>query len=234
MSCKLLLITLLVTFYPITTAFSDDAIFTGNGYSVIPIKSDDVQMVSEEINISGGYFVDVTMVFKNFGPEQTLQLGFPYSYWALYDPFLDQPKKGKILKEPGFRTWVDGKEVAVTRKVGVKNKLLHELSNGVVYTSNVHFKKNQQRIVRHTYHVGGRSNSDGTHEFIYILKTGALWKGVIEKIKINFQLRQCPIDEGFDITPGWHRVKKEKKGCILQWEYNNIKPAFDLKIGHTL
>lgn len=232
---RLVFLFLFLAFLPTRTC-ADDASFTGDGVTVFPRNSDSIELESEVINISSHgdllhsrWYVDVSLVFRNHGPTQALQMGFPYSY--------DSDGDADWVEEPYFRTWVDGQEIDVTRKIGTKSMSLQELHDGIVYVSTVSFEKNQRRTVRHTYYVGGYGASDGSWQFKYILKTGALWRGNIAKIDVYLALHKCLPSEIQYLTPSGFQAALEARGSkdcntvVVQWHYSNLKPTFDIVFG---
>jgi len=162
-----------------TTAHADDAVYNGDGIDVYPLESADIQMVAEVITVpdKGGrdrFEVDVDMTFKNHGAQTTVQMGFPI--------LTDWVDGERIEFDPHLRTWVNGKEVEIIKKRGVPNPLgkVPDPSDAV-YTYPVTFGQNETIKIKHQYAVGGTFYSEGSWRFVYILRTGALWKDVIEK-----------------------------------------------------
>ena len=99
---------------------ANDAAYFGDGIDVYPLQHADIQLVSEKITITHRslylkdkdlgleWQVHVDMTFKNHGADTIVQMGFPFSAG---DSQSDEPIN------PNFRTWVDGKKVAITKKV---------------------------------------------------------------------------------------------------------------------
>lgn len=64
---------------------ADDTAVYGNGINVFPVTSSEIQLVSETIKLkyesakySSAWSVDVTLNFKNDGPDTVVQMGFPF------------------------------------------------------------------------------------------------------------------------------------------------------------
>jgi hypothetical protein len=140
-----------------------------------------IRMVSEDLKIhlleDQSADVDVTFVFHNEGKATQVTMAFPETY---------EMKVGASVGN--FRTWVDGKRVAVKRK---------EISRGdpkaaepmdetgkAVWLKKVSFAANQTLNVRVAYNGGMSGTTSGDRTFTYELTTGATWKGPIGLCKI--------------------------------------------------
>lgn len=217
-------------------AFSNDASYYGSGVTVYPIKHDNIQLVSEVITITKGvglgWGVEAVLNFKNHGNKTSVQMGFPFDTYGPEEPW-DTDNTAQFdpqyLPDPKFRTFIDGKEVRVTRKKGWDQSPMQDLNYPIVYTFTVPFEKGETRSIRHTYSVQGIQWSTGNYEIRYILKTGALWKGAIENIKVKMILPGNTASEMTEIQPKEHSSQKTKKATILSWEFKKIKPTFNIK-----
>lgn len=231
-----------------SVTFADDGAFEGEGANVYPISNNDVQMVSETINISyipgeynnpnnirSSYWeVDVTMHFLNHGPPATIQMGFPFKepYSPDYRPD-DDENTDSSEEEPAyaFKSYVNGKSVKTITKKGVLNPELPERYNfEKVMTFSVHFNAGEKKVIRHTYNVGGESYSDGSSFLKYILITGGLWRGVIEDCEITLKAPAKVLANFDDISPREHNARVEKDTVFLSWSFKNLKPDFDLEL----
>lgn len=196
---------------------ADDSVYSGDGYHVYPIQNSDVQLVAETIVItdkyafSGGprfgddrFTINVDMTFKNHGPDTTLQMGFPV---------MVNNRGGEIVEiDTHFRTWVNGKKVKVIRKQGIPNPLNENLRfSKTVYTYSVSFKQGETKEIKHSYNVGGFDVNTGRWELEYILRTGALWKGVIEDFSLIYKTHISKAKNIFGFLPREQRVVLKKK-----------------------
>lgn len=246
-SLKAVVLGLIISFATISsTTFADDGAFEGEGASVYPITNSDVQMVSETINIayvpgvdgpnffkSASWNVDVTMNFVNHGLATKIQMGFPFR-----EPFSsddDRSDENKELPDQdpayGFTSYVNGKKIKTITKEGVINPIFSKKYRfKKVITFPVSFKAGETKVIRHTYSVGGESYSDGSKYFNYILRTGGLWRGVIEDCKIFLEAPADVIEEFQYISPEGYT--SSLKGNILQisWSFKNFKPDFDINL----
>lgn len=59
---------------------ADDASYEGDGATVFPVINDQIQMLPEKVICTGNekWSIEMTATDKNFGPENTLQTGFPF------------------------------------------------------------------------------------------------------------------------------------------------------------
>jgi len=212
----------------INSAYGNDAVYYGSGVTVYPVKHDDIQLVSEVITITRGvglgWGVEAVLNFKNHGNKTSVQMGFPFDTDGPNDP----DEKEENVPDPKFRTFVDGKEIKVTKKKGWSKSPLQDLNFPIVYTFSVPFEKGETKAIRHTYSVQGTDWSTGEYEFKYILKTGALWKGVIKNIKVTMILPGSSIAEITGIKPKEHKAEKKQSATVLSWEFHNIKPDFNI------
>lgn len=212
-------------------AWSDDSVVGGNGINVFPVASTDIRLVSETINLrydkNKGFYawqVDVTLNFQNFGPDTVVQIGFPF------DESLTGEDEEELEPDPGFITYVDGTKVPVTYKKGIKNPALKDINYPHIFTSDIAFKKDEKKSIRHTYAVGGTTVSMGEMEFRYILKTGALWKGVIERVDVLLSTSARDLADLQYISPPPQKAERKGKDIILSWTLLNIKPDSDIVI----
>lgn len=215
-------------FTTVNPVFGNDAVYHGSGVTVYPTKHDNIQLVSEVITITKGvglgWGVEAVLNFKNHGNKTSIQMGFPFDTDGPNDP----DDKEENVPDPRFRTFIDGKELKVTKKKGWSKSPWQDLSFPIVYTFTVPFERGETRSIRHTYSVRGTEWSNGEYEFKYILKTGALWKGVIESIKAIMILPGSTAAEVTTIKPLEHNRQKKQEATVLSWEFHNIKPDFNI------
>jgi hypothetical protein len=215
---------------------ADDTVYSGDGYHVYPMQNSDVQLVAETIVITDNqvfdrhvnkwadrFTINVDMTFKNHGSDTTLQMGFPV---------LVEDYDGKLVEiETHFRTWVNGKEVPITKKQGIPNPLKEDWHfSKTVYTYTVSFKRGETKKIKHSYNVGGSFSSVGSWELKYILRTGALWKGVIEDFS---QIYKTHISKAKDIIGTLPREQKsvlKGKELHLFWNMKKIEPENDFRV----
>ncbi|MEE9119183.1 MAG: YARHG domain-containing protein, partial [Calditrichia bacterium] len=227
------------SFLLISSGLADDAVYYGDGASVFPIKSTDIQMVSETIHLKYAgttyqpvWLVEVEEKFKNHGPAINVQIGFPFDTHEIFDFPDDYTGRTDDIKseyDPQFKTYINGNPVEVVSKFGLKNPEI-ALHYKWIYTSDVHFDEQEEKVVRHTYVVRGEIVSTGEHTFKYILKTGALWKGNIESISIRLEMKEADASGFQSISPAEHKAIKEGEKIFLNWEYQNLKPDFNIII----
>ncbi|KAA3610306.1 MAG: hypothetical protein D8M58_06195 [Calditrichaeota bacterium] len=209
--------------------FSNDSVFKGSGVNVTPEFSSDVQMVHETIEITeraGPYwdvFVDAT--FKNYGDALDLQIGFPFRVYNGGGDIINYPST-----PDSFKVFVNDKEYPFKLKNGTLNKQFPDIKYAVVYTFNVHFEPGESKRIKHTYSLAESFNSVGSKSFEYILQTGSLWKGDIEKIDIKLKIRKKRVPEFQIISPKESNCYVENNYVILEWNFTDINPEFNLSI----
>lgn len=213
-----------ILLFTLSTTHADDASYEGDGIDVYPLQNTDIQLVSEVITISTGWNVHVDMTFKNHGADTTVQMGFPV--FSSYSP-----DDGEKEDDHNFQTWVNGEKVVIAKKHGVPNPIkgLQGFPK-TVYAYSVNFKSGETKKIVHSYTVGGYSNSIGGWQFKYILRTGALWNGPIENLKIIYKTDSSWAQSLPCITPAEHESKLNGEELILKWEFKNYKPHADLSI----
>ncbi len=187
-------------------------------------KHEHVQMVSESILIKlnkRSASVEVDFVFKNHGPTTTVTMGFPEKHSG--------PITGAL---ENFRSWVDGKEVTVRRKVLEADD--EERVWSAVWLKEVAFVEGQVCRVRVTYDADYSGNTMGHGSLTYILRTGATWRGPIETCRIIVDWSEWeygPPDLLFtdrDRAREGAWMRTERRGREISLE--EIVPDFDLSI----
>jgi hypothetical protein len=215
---------------------ADDSVYFGDGYQVYPIQNSDVQLAAETIVItdnyafSGGprfghdrFAINVDMTFKNHGPDTTLQLGFPV--------MIDEEVGESIEIQTNFRTWVNGKEVPITKKQGIPNPLKGDWHfSKTVYTYPVSFKRGETKKIKHSYNVGGSFSSVKRWELQYILRTGALWKGVIEDFSLIYKTHIAKAKDIIGFLPREQRSVLKGKELHMLWNFKNFEPQNDFLV----
>jgi len=153
-------------------------------------------------------------------------VGFPFK---VYYPGIEKDSLGFIREnfDPHFKVYADGIELPTNMNYS-KN---YSEEYNVIYLFNLHFGKNETKILRHKYTVGGTYFSQGGWEFEYVLKTGALWNGNIESIAIVLEIPVEKVQKFQTVWPREKNVFSRGNKIFLTWKYENIKPDFNLKLG---
>ncbi len=214
--------------------FCNDAIFSGDGETLFPVKTADIQMVTDSVVIKRGYglgwTVEVVATFKNSGPDTVVQIGFPFEYET--PETAGTEFEGEYPVTPDFRAFVNGQSVPVTPKRGVLAPD-SDIPYALVYLFEVSFQRGESKTIRHTYTVGGiEMNSMGGARFTYVLKTGSLWKDSIEKLSITLELDKKDASYWQSVSPAEQKAVEQDGKLHLYWTYENIKPRFDLIVEH--
>jgi hypothetical protein len=227
------------------TAYADDSAYFGDGADVYPLQSESIQLVAETIVITDRYgakptvegrrfLIEVDMTFKNHGPDTTVQFGFPVLFW---DNNADG--EGKVDLSTDFRTWVNEVEVKTVKKKGVPNPVKFYHFADAVFAYPVTFQRNEVKNIKHRYTVGGTFDSSGGWEVAYVLRTGALWKGVIEDFELVYKTPASIAPETLGPMPREQKVEVVGDAIVFRWEMKNFKPKNDFRMlgakkGHYL
>lgn len=214
-------------------AYANDSVYQGDGYHVYPMQNSDVQLVAETITITDNrafghskiqnFGINVDMIFKNHGTDTMVQMGFPV--------FINEEEGDQIEIDTHFRTWVNGKEVSITKKQGIPNPQIKDLNfSKTVYTYTVSFKSGETKKIKHTYDVGGSFDSMGGWELKYILRTGALWKGVIEDFHMVYKTKISKVNEIIGTLPREQKSELIGDELHLLWNIKNFKPQSDFRL----
>jgi hypothetical protein len=209
---------------------ANDAVFYGQGKQLAPKQESNVQMVAELLHITYGKGLgvefEIITYFKNHGPDAKLQFGFPINISAMdHELFVEGQLNSAI--DPQFRVWEDGREMTTQ----LANMGDYEADYDLVYLFDVSFAEGESKILRHSYSVGGYSSSVGDWHIMYVLKTGAFWRGNIEKLAITLEVPKDTVHSIQAISPKEHQVSEDNHNVYLHWLYRDVKPDFDFSIG---
>jgi hypothetical protein len=182
-----------------------------------------VTMVREDVHITGvGADPKVTarFVFHNTAAKAVNTLiGFPE---LLSGGDAESPSEQTTLQN--FRSWVDGKPIAL--KYDKQASGSTEDGYQAFWVKTVHFDAGQTHIVTDSYTGGGGNYVMGEQWFIYVLKTGASWKGPIGEAVVTCDVGNLSTFAPVVISPGGY----SRKGDTVTWDLKNIKPAHDINI----
>jgi YARHG domain len=137
----------------------------------------------------------------------------------------------RVEFDPHFQTWVNGKEVKITKKRGIPHPVKdYPYFSDAVYTYPITFSQNETVKIKHHYAVGGTFDSMGGWNFTYILRTGALWKGTIEDFKLIFKTQASTVHEIYNTEPKEQVRERHGQEMHLVWNFTNYKPQNDFKV----
>jgi hypothetical protein len=197
-----------------------------------PMKNEDIQLVDEKVvfsEVTGK--VSTELNFFNHGDRDiTLDLGFPLRDSALAEHF-DTNEIVEVLKKRycqmhDFKTQVNGKVLDQVTCIADPN------SATVYFVFKFTFKKKQKTVINHLYRFQmSRRSGDGSEQWEYILYTGGLWKGNIEKALFKWEFKErrggkANLALGNENVP----LKFERRSGINVYSaiLKNIKPKNDL------
>jgi hypothetical protein len=225
--------------------FADDTAynFDGNGDTVVPVNNNEIEMVNEVVKMRldhslNQWFVDAEFVFRNTGPEADVIMGFPDEIVKYNEP--GETTKFPITTSSGTYSWtisnfstvVGDSQVMLEHKELSRQQQSFGVEGDGAYIWKVHFKKRETKTVRNTYTVGlGKREITGysmfkEFSFKYIVRTGARWKGKIEKASFYIDLYNTPYSPLFKFDPEPQSVEKG----VYCLQYENVEPDFDILV----
>lgn len=226
---------LLALFVP-SGILADDSILRDNGYSVYPIDTEAVRMVSEHIKVAvkakeSAAEVRCDFVFENTtGKTVKALVGFPT---RVYDPSIDSTREPFSY----FESKINGRSVPVRLRKEILTDLRTATDDSYSgeehplrywYTWEAVFPPHDKLKLHNRYGTVFSVASTGEQWFEYILTTGANWKGPIERIVVEVsyesedELWRRVVNaspEGFKIT-----------GNMVRWEFHNHVPRKNIRI----
>ena len=195
---------------------ADDAyVIQARGAVKLMATHPSIRMVAEQVHIQlPEGRVEARFVFHNDGPQQTVLVGFPEE--GRSDKFLGKPSP---LRD--FRSWVDGQAVQTVRA-----KVTPQPDGGYQawHVKSVVFHENQTRVIVNCYTGGigkGGGWGPGSRQFVYILRTGSSWKGLIGHATVVCDLSRLPSGRQIHLLPEGYK----RHGKQVIWERHNFKPT---------
>ena len=203
--------TILAVFWLGSPARADDTYMGGVGGDVYPLYSADIRLETETVQAT--MFADfaefrVDFRFVNDGPEQSVQLGFPFAITSADEAYLPGPIAA-------FRAWRNGRPLAVTLGRSTSKHSAEGGNPGMGYflhqatfppgptvitvsylarpseTASTRFPELAPTQFKQLY--------NGWSWYEYWLHTGASWKGTIGEALIRFNLADSFLGWGADI-----------------------------------
>jgi hypothetical protein len=198
------------------TVRADDTALGTVGYGVVPLDNNQVTMTGErvEAEIRGEVaWVACTFTFVNSGPAADILMGFP------------QGRSNREGEPPPplleFRASVDGVAAAVTFRPQARPQ--GDMDYAGWYAFNVHFAAGQTRRIQNSYHGPLTVDSMGGKTFLYVLRTGATWKGSIGQADIVVRWRSER-----EVNP--NTLSAQPDGAFwgqreLRWRFTDLEPT---------
>ncbi len=224
-------------------AWSDDSFFGGMGDTVFPSNATKVRMVSENVNIkfvknedsddefnSIKLFATCDFEFINPGNDAVITMGFPAEPYEDYDPETDtaKPDLSNLLIQD-FTVYVDGQKMPYELKKLSGKKRVPGIDIDYAYLWKVRLPQNKIVKLHHTYDFGNSGDDSGVSFVTYILKTGALWDGLMDKAQITIDLGVPVEADDLKIIPKDYVYKDG----LISWSYVNFKPTEDIRVEIT-
>jgi len=226
-----------------STCGADDGYFGGRGSIVFPSTDTDIRMVSETVNLKlkREYFdkttyrydvsSDCQFTFVNPGKDAVITMGFPAE--------IDEQEAGRDLanQEPtpeakvdtvlaqNFKTYVDGASVENQIQDVENLENIEGLNFHHAFLWPVKLPHNQPIHLHNTYNFGTGGQFD-SNSVSYILKTGALWAGKMDKAEITIDLGENVPGYLLDVKPAGYTYQKG----VIHWLFTDFKPAEDISV----
>ena len=224
MKSKFIVLVILLILCLSSMAMADDAVFKGEGETVWPVESKEIEMVAETVLVEpgeDGWNANCIFILKNTGEATEVQVGFPDL--TLSGPGYEETEVGTIKN---FRCFVDGEEIQVGHKKGIRNPLKPELEYPFAYVWKMSFQKGETRRVVNTYSFKGTIIAGGETYLTYVLRTGSLWKGKIGVADVTFNLGKHDPNFTSCLNPPGYLIEEHK----VRWIFNDFEPMEDIKI----
>ena len=219
---KRIILTLIMSLVLLSNVWADGvAVELIEGNTVVPVQNDNIRMVSEEVHVSEDTKIVADFIFENSSEHSvSIKMGYPIA-------------PGSDMK---FKVWIQGQPAKVDRRqMGGKGELVlkDEVSGFIfdMFVWNISFQKKERRQVRVEYN--GEWGSDPRtypeQYFVYIVKTGALWHGNMEKADFYMKLPKIVIRElaekntklKLNIKPSGYVFKNNQ----IEWHFVNGRLA---------
>lgn len=208
---------------------ANDTFVYDNGHAAYPINTDKIRMVSEKITVimDGNKTSRVANVTCEFLFENTThqevkaKIGFPSKDRYYYDIVEGEQEKPPLWD---FVSLIDGK----TAKVAIRKQEENTEWKGIYwYTWDVTFPPSKRITLKNTYSAP-LSLSYYNQWFTYILKTGANWKGPIERseVKVVYKNSADLRRRVVNASPNNFKIDSNK----ILWEFNNFIPTEDISV----
>lgn len=209
--------------------YADDTFFGGKGSILYPSSKTTVRMVSEKVNIKRNkkdVLVDCEFVFNNPDKNAEITMGFPAEPRIDYnDEKEDVSYDLNDLLIKDFTLSIDGVEKKC-ELLKVSNEEIKDINMKYAYVWKCTFPKKKQVYIKHTYRYGISGDSGGSVWIGYVMKTGALWAGKMDKAEITLDLNEKIPTKFLKITPSGY----EYKGGVVKWTYLDFKPTADINV----
>lgn len=216
-----LMVAALILLLPGQCVYADAAPFFIGGVNITPYEETNIVLSKEDLTITFGKNVgprnsvarvEAKFVLVNTGDKVSLRVGFPFGLASR--PGFDNTSSLESLKA---KVKVDGKEITPSfiepGKAGQYGPLMY---------FDITFEKSESKNVEVSY----EAEPVGGH-FLYVLTTGAYWKGPIGTLNMTFKFPYETISPNvLSVTPGGYKVK----GNEIVYQLTNYEPKQDIEI----
>ncbi len=258
---KYTILIILITAFNFYIRANDGAYSIGpQGGTLFPIVNNNIQMLEETViyDEARASFTTSFVFFNTTDSLQEVTFGFPVlpsmdseEYYSGIERS-DKEKMKEIKEKLRFRTWVDNQEI--------HRKLLRVDTSGkyeFAFVFSIQFEPNEKKTVINKFlqgfGYGGDNMGRDWKDITYILETGAGWKGLIEKAKIQFVMNpetdltlyidtfidinyrfndnifyEIKVMNGWEFSPKPTKVDNDKK--IITWEFHSFEPDFNIML----
>ncbi|MBX3097207.1 MAG: DUF4424 family protein [Fimbriimonadaceae bacterium] len=194
-------------------ALNDSAVMGVGGVVTQFDETTKVRMLGERILIDVAKAqVDAYFTFQNTGPRTVVTMGFPEEGGG----DISVPTDEKPTWFKSFESWVDGERFETVRRVGKGDDIYYRQW----WVKEVPFGGGQVRRVRNLYTTQHGGNAMGQTFLVYVLATGAPWKGTIARGEVRADITGLPPGIIGARPPGWVR-----EGNELVWRFTDKEPT---------
>jgi hypothetical protein len=215
-----------------SSALANDGVMGGAGADLIPMKTAEVSMMSEDIQLTYDadyWHVEADYVFLNSAAKEVaLQLGFP-EYRCEEDEIDCVAARSFHFED--MTTTVRGAPVR-HRKGRVKGQHAWAPKLGNVWLFDMKLAAGEEVQVRHTYRLPASYDSSGGRSTRYVTRTGAQWAGPIRHARFRIRIPLQAVDfigpDQLQRTSVATIVVAERKLTEVLYEVRDFSPEYDL------
>jgi len=217
-------------------AFGDGCTIGIMGGQIVPVQNDDVKMVSEKVTIdlSKGFGkAECLFRLRNLTDrELSFKMGFPFLAWDWRDGF----SQGKEFRVFSSQKELPSELIHQSKDIDTLNPPFQALRVWTMF-----FPPRADRIVKCIYDVAmsGGGSEEGEpfptddEGFLYVARTGALWKDRIDTADVKIilpwsidSLSNDSVRSIVTVVPGEHVWERN----IVTWHFEHWKPDTNIEI----
>lgn len=208
-----------------TNLFADIAPNPIKAKSISPKHQTSIRMESEKVIIdlyNDSSVVKCLFNMKNLGKKEKIQIGFPEMGFQYY------LQNSKLIETMGFKVKENGMAVNFDFSGSLGNEEIYRRKvesykiKEEWYLWQSEFQQGESKTIEVHYSLPfGMLYKTNERFFMYLLSTGANWKGTIGKAEIIINLKDIEMDSIISIRPD-NCVKSNKQ---LIWTFSDFEPS---------